>query len=481
MNFEAISPYIELSFLWYFSGINLLYTSFLVVAAVKIFSRVKEIRQEDTTSILSSNSLPTILFVVPMYNESKNILPNLFNLLYLTYRYKQIIAVNDGSEDDTMAILHMSLDLVEIPKYYVDEIPTQKVKAVYRSRTHPEITVIDKEHGRKFDTVNAAINAAPTPFFVVLDADTFVDSKGFEALVRPILTSPQTIAVGASVRIINGCTIDFNRVSTASFPQEFLPAMQSLEYLRAFLLREGLDAINGNFIVAGAFSIFPRDLIVQAGGFGPSVGEDVEIIVRLHRLMRECRLPYRIQYLPDPVAWTVAPTELSHLGRQRSRWHLGLLESIWFHKKICFNPRYGTFGMFGFPFWLFGEALEPVIEMLAWSYVLITWMLGLLNVPFFLMVMAVSFGYTALYTIFCLSIEEFSFRKYPSLRSLVMLLFSNFLENIGYRQLTVYWRLRGYYWFFTKGDELRESSLFIQKLIDAAPGKVKKKGGESGS
>ncbi|MEN9653906.1 MAG: hypothetical protein RL235_18 [Chlamydiota bacterium] len=466
---------VELVFLWYFSGINLVYTLFLFCAAFKIIRRVKEIGEEDTTSILSSNSLPPILFVIPMYNEAENILPNLYNLLHISYRYKEIIAVNDGSTDNTMAILQEALGLVEIPKHYTDVLPTQPIRAVYKSKLHPEITVIDKERGRKFDAINAAVNAVPTPFFVVLDADTFVDSKGFEALVRPILTSPTTIAVGASVRIINGCTIDFNRVSTAQFPQEYLPAMQSLEYLRAFLVREGLDAVNGNFIVAGAFSIFPRDLIIQVGGFGPSVGEDVEIIVRLHRVMRYNKLPYRIQYLPDPVAWTVAPDSFAKLGRQRSRWHLGLLESIWVHKSICFNPRYGGFGFFGFPFWLFGEGLEPVMETLAWIYVIIVACLGALNVPFFLLILAVSFGFTALYSIFCLSIEEFSFRKYPSLKSLTILLLCNLIENIGYRQCTVYWRLRGYYWFIKQFKEVRLLYQAIDPLVKAARSKLPQK------
>jgi cellulose synthase/poly-beta-1,6-N-acetylglucosamine synthase-like glycosyltransferase len=472
---ENFLPWIEQGFLWYFSSINLLYTILLIIASFKIVARIKEIKEEDTTSVLSSNSLPTILFVIPMYNESKNAIGNIFNILHLSYRYKQIIIVNDGSEDNTMDIVYKALDLTEIPKYYVDEIPTQKVRAVYRSKNHPEIIAIDKDHGRKFDAINAAINASPTPFFVVLDADTFVDSKGFEALIRPILTSPRTIAVGASVRIINGCTIDFNRISTARFPQEFLPAMQSLEYLRAFYLREGLDAFNGNFLIAGAFSIFPRELIIQAGGFGPTAGEDVEIIVRLHRLMLKTHIPYQIKYLPDPVAWTVAPETVNTLGRQRTRWHLGLLESIWAHKSMCFNPRYRWFGMFGFPFWLFGETLEPVVETLAWVYVITTLAFGILDVPFFLTVMAVSFGYTILYTIFSIFIEEFTFRKYPSLKSLIMLLIANFIENFGYRQLTVFWRLRGFYRFLTNFGTVQNSAKFINELVNRAFLKLPKK------
>ncbi|PIS02237.1 MAG: glycosyl transferase [Chlamydiae bacterium CG10_big_fil_rev_8_21_14_0_10_42_34] len=475
MTFQEFLPWIDFGFLAYFSFINLFYTFFLLLGAFKIFKRIKEVKEEDTSAILSSNSLPSILFVMPMYNEAENIVSNIFNLLSISYRYKQIIAVNDGSTDNTYELLQKAFDLIEIPKYYVDELPTQKIKAVYRSKSYPEVIVIDKERGGKFDAINSAVNAAHNPFFVVLDADTFLDSKGFEALIRPILTTPQTIAVGATVRILNGCTIEFNRISTTAFPKDFLPAVQSLEYLRAFLLRQGFDAINGNFIVSGAFSIFPRDLIVQVGGFAPTVGEDVEIITRLHRIMRKSKTPYKIKYLPDPVAWTVAPGHIKGLSKQRINWHFGLLQTIWFHKTICFNPKYTGLGLFGFPFWLFGEALEPCIETLAWIYVFIAWGLGVLNVPFFLMFLAVSFGYTALYTFFSLAIEEFGFRKYPSLRNLIMLVTSNLLENIGYRQITVYWRLRSFCRFFAKFKETRKTSRYINDLVEQALLKLPKK------
>lgn len=461
---------IEFLFLWYFAGINLFYSLFLIIGSVTILSRKQELAVEDVRPILYSNSLPEMMFIIPMYNESKNILPNIHNLFNLSYRYKRVIAVNDGSTDDTLAMLQKDLALVPIPKYYTEALPTQHVRAVYQSTIHPEVLVIDKEHGGKFDAINAAINASPSPLFVAIDADTFLDNAGFEALIRPMLTSPQTIAIGTSVRIINGCTLDFHRITTHRFPQDILPAMQALEYLRAFLLRQGLDCFNGNFVISGAFSVFPRELIIRAGGFCSSVAEDMEIIVRLHRIMREQHLPYKIQYLPDPVAWTLGPPSLKILGKQRTRWHLGFLESLWYHKRLCFNPRYGMFGLVSLPFAVLAEAIEPIVETLAWIYVLCAWALGILHLPFFLLLIAVSLGYTFLYTIFCLLLEEFSFRKYPSLRSLFALLLSNCLENIGYRQLTVFWRLRGCWRFLKSLRKIRKDSQHIQELVKTAIG-----------
>lgn len=460
--------WIEPLFLWYFVSINAFYSLFLSLGAIAIFRRKKELAEEDFMPLLRSESMPDILFIVPMYNESTHAIPNLYNLLNLSYRHKQIIAVNDGSEDDTLPLLQKTFDLIPMPKYYSDALSTRPIRALYQSRSHPEIRVIDKEHGGKFDTLNAAINASKTTFFIALDADTFLDDAGFEALIRPMLTSPRTIAIGASVRLINGCTLHFQRITTAQFPQELLPAFQGLEYLRAFLLRQGLDCINGNFVISGAFAIFPRDLIIQIGGFCSSVAEDLEIIVRLHRIQREQGHAYKIQYLPDPVAWTTAPTSLSALGRQRTRWHRGLLEALWYHKRLFFNPRYGIFGLVSIPFGILAEAFEPFVELCAWLYVAITWFQGTLDVAFFVLLLLASFGYTFLYSLFALFLEECSFHKYPSLRSLCMLLLSNCLENFGYRQMTLFWRLRGWWHFMQRFASIRRDARQMQALIKIA-------------
>lgn len=443
MKIESFAFWIEMSLLIYFVSINLLYTLFLAVAGFGIVRRSKEIDEEDTSPILKSEFLPSIVFIVPSYNGERYVIQNISNILLLSYRYKKIILVNDGSTDQTMKKVIKDFELIEVPKYFKDEIPTLEIKKVYRSKIHPEIIVIDKLKGGKFDAVNAGINAASTPFFAILDVDTFVDSKQFESLVRPILTNPETIGVGASIRVMNGCTIDYNRVITAQFPRHFIPALQSLEYLRSFCLRDGLDAVNANFILAGAFSIFRRDIIIRAGGYGPSCAEDAEIVIRLHRLMREGKKKYKIQYFSDPVSFTEVPENLKSLGKQRVRWHLGILESLWIHKRVFMNPRYGSFGLFGYPFWVFSEAIEPLVEAFAWTYLIVFWMLGILQIDFFLFVFAATIGYTSLYTIFALFLEEFSYRKYPSFRSLWMLLIANLVENIGYRQLTIYWRIKG--------------------------------------
>lgn len=459
--------WIELFFLAYFGVVNVVYLIFLILGSFQVYKRFNQVQEEDATLLLKSNSLPEILFVVPMHNESANILSNFWNIIKLSYRYKKVIAVNDGSTDDTLDIVLKAFEFIEIPKVYNDLLPTQAVKKVYRSKTYPDFILIDKENGGKADAVNAAINAVTTPFFVVLDADTILDSDGFEKLIRPMLVSSKTIAVGSCIRIINGCNVEYNRVTTAGFPNEFFPAMQAIEYLRAFFLREGLNLVNSNYIVSGAFGIFPRDLILRVGGYSETVGEDAEIIIRLHRLMKELKLPYEVKYLPDPIAWTVAPSGYKALSKQRVRWHRGILETIWHHKRVLFNPWYGGFGVLGLPFLTIGEAFEPVVEIFAWIYVGIAFYYGFLDLEFFYLIIAISFGFTSLYSMVCLFIEEMTFRKYPSLRSLTVLFLCNFVENIGYRQMTIYWRLKGFVDFFWNLKGTRKETIAIRDKVNA--------------
>lgn len=456
---------LELFFVIYFCFINGTYLFFLIIGSFQNYKRFRQVEEENDPILLKSNSLPEILFVVPMHNEEEKIISNLFNIMSLTYRYKKVIAVNDGSTDDTLGLVIRSFEFIPVPKTYVDELPTQAVRGVYQSKKHPEIILIDKENGGKADAVNAAINAVPTPFFVVLDADTVLDNTGFEKLIRPILVQPETIAVGACIRLINGCSVEYNRVMTKTFPNEFFPAMQALEYLRSFFLRDGFNVVNSNYIVSGAFGIFPRNLVVQIGGYAKSIGEDAEISVRLHRAMHLAKRKYRIQYLPDPIAWTVGPSKYYPLHKQRVRWHRGVLETIWIHKRVLLNPWYGAFGMLGLPFFLIGEALEPLVEIAAWAYIGYTYYVGILDLEFLYLILAISFGFTILYSMICLFIEEATFRKYPSLRSLTVLFFCNFIENIGYRQMTLLWRLLGFWDFFLHLGSLRKETKKVNEQL----------------
>lgn len=458
----------DLFFLWYFGLINVFYIFVLMLGVFRTYFRNKELNIEDFTRILHSDSLPEICFLVPMYNEQDNILRTMHSILNLTYRYKSIILANDGSTDRSMELLTQEFQLIPIPKYYSDVIPTAAVHAVYRSKTHPNITVLDKAHSTKFDTLNAALNACSNPFFIIADADSYIDDRYFEPLIRPLLFDADTVGIGATIRIRNGSTFQYNTIDTKGFPNNYCSAMQGAEYLRSFLMRQGWENIGGNFLIAGAFSVFSTSLIKQIGGFANTVAEDVEIVLRIHRIMLERNLPYKIVYLPDPVSWTEGPNTLRALGRQRRRWHLGFLESTWVHLSVYFRPKYGLFGSLIFPFMVWGEALAPIIETAGYFYILSTWLLHSLNFPFFFLFLILSIGFTTFYSILCLLIEELSFNTYRSPRTIFLLLLSCCIENFGYRQLNLVWKLWAFVLFIKKFPAIRKESKRIQQLVKTA-------------
>lgn len=465
-NFIAIARWLDPFFFSYFFIINFVYLLLLIFGTAKIINRNREVRIEDYTALLQSNSLPTISFLVPFFNEDKDILLLVDNLLNLNYLNKEIILINDGSTDKSFEIICEKLDLVKIPIFYSETIKTKLVKGVYKSQSYPEVILIDKENGRKFDALNAALNACKTPFYVTVDADTFINDKDFEALIRPLLTYPELVAVGASVRIKNGCTLDYNRVVTDNIPKNFITGMQSIEYLRSFLLRQGWDYMGGNFVIAGAFSIFSTEVIKKLQGYKDTVADDVEIIMRLNRILKKVKKPFKIMHLPDPAAWTEGPETIKSLGHQRMLWQRGTLESIWYHKELFFNSEYGAFGNFSFPFLVLGDAMECLIELLGYVYILTGLFLGVIILKNILILLALVWGFTVLFTLFCLFVEEFSFSEYPKPRSIFLLFLYSFLENLGYRQLTLLWRLNGFFKFIGRYKEIKRINKEINDSVN---------------
>jgi cellulose synthase/poly-beta-1,6-N-acetylglucosamine synthase-like glycosyltransferase len=462
----------EFVFIWYFLFINVVYSFLLCLGVIKIAKRKKEIDAEDFVHLLKAESLPEISFILPSYNEAEDILSAIESLVHLSYRYKEIIVVNDGSSDNTVPLLIEKLEMVEIPRYYEDKIPASKIVAIYKSKKHPEVIFLDKEHGKKFDSLNAGLNACRNEYFICVDADTFIEDAAFEPLIRPILTNPKTIAIAAAIRLRNGCILNYNRISTLKFPFTALSALQSIEYLRAFLERLGWESVGGNFVLAGAFAVFQTQRVIDVGGYVDTVAEDMEIVIRLHRVMKEKKIPYNIKYYPDPAAWTDAPQELKPLAKQRANWHRGTCDCLWYHRKLLFNPKYGFFGCFVYPFWLFCEAMEPLIECIGFVYVFVGYYFGMVNVVFVYFFLFITIGFNIIFTYICILIEELSFKKFSSLKTLVYHLVYSFIENVGYRQLTVYWRMRGIWQFISNFKTIRANGEKVSNLIKSL--KVKK-------
>ena len=235
-------------------------------------------------------------------------------------------------------------------------------------------------------------------------------------------------------------------------PKAWLARFQVLEYLRAFAsARVAWDHVGALLIVSGAFGLFRRDAVIALDGLDDeTVGEDMELILRLHRAYLESGRPYRVAYAPDAVSWTECPESRKVLGNQRDRWHRGLAQILWRHKRMLFNPRYGRAGLLAFPAYVFIELLGPVVEGLGYIALALAVAFGVLDWPLALLLFALAFVLGLAQSIAAVALEQIAFRRYTRLRDLWMLFLLSVVENLGYRQMTVFWRLRGLVSYFRK-------------------------------
>lgn len=433
-------------FLFFFVGLNTSYFILLVLSLAEIFLRARRRIAADLDGSLRSYHTHPVSIIAPAFNERLTIEGSVRALLALRYPEFEVVVVNDGSTDKTVEVMIEAFDMYEVHPIYQAVIPTRPVVAIYKSHREPKLTLIDKVNGGKADALNCGINAARFPLFCSIDADTLISPDALLRLALPFIDDPaRTIATGGTVRVANGCTIRNGQVEAIGMPEKAVPAFQVVEYLRAFLFgRVGWNLLGGTLIISGAFGLFSRDAVLKVQGYRhDTVGEDMELVVRLHRQMREDQVPYRIVFVWDSTCYTEVPESLEQLGRQRDRWHRGLIDSIWRHRTMFFNPRYGVVGMVIFPFFAIFEMLGPIVELIGLVTVSISYLVGIVDTSFMLLFFTVSLIFGVLLSVATLALEEISFSVYPNWRDLLRMALFGVVENFGYRQLTLYWRLRG--------------------------------------
>ncbi len=430
--------------LGYFIAINGVYLVTSIFAFRAMLHYTRRLKALDAAQVTAGIE-PPITLIAPAFNEEDTCVESIRSFLNLSYPELEVMVVNDGSTDETLTRLRLAYQLVPAVRFPTAMIPTQPVRGIYRSSTIPKLWVIDKENGGKADALNAGINCCRTPLFAAMDADTLLERDALPRIVRPFLEDTRTGAVGGIIRIVNGCTVRDGVVTEVKLPRSWLARFQAIEYMRAFLSgRMGWDAADSTLIISGAFGVFRRQLVVEAGGYRhDTVGEDMELVIRLHRHCRQEKIPLRIGFVPDPVAWTQAPETLATLGRQRDRWQRGLTDSLARHRGMLFNPRYGKIGMLAFPYFYLLEMFGPVIEFCGY-FVFVAYALAQIINPFF----AVAFIMVAFFLGVSLSLSsvglgEISFRRYARRRDLLMLFLLAVIENFGYRQLVNFYRIRG--------------------------------------
>ena len=385
---------------------------------------------------------PFVSIVAPAHNEALTIVDSIRALLALEYEAREIVVVNDGSKDDTLAILKQAFELVEAPVAFEQPLKSAPLRGAYRSLVEPALVVIDKVNGgSKADAVNAGINAASGRLVLVIDADTMLEPDALSRAAMPFLESPDTVAVGGYVAIANGCRIEHSRVTDVGMPRSWLARFQIVEYMRSFLLfRLACASGNGVALISGAFGLFRRDALIDVGGYdGTAIGEDMDLTLRLQAYYRERKRPIRIAHVPLPVCWTQAPEDGQSLRAQRCRWRRGLLQVLWRQRRMIGNPRYGIIGMGVLPYIAIFEGLGPLIELLGYVVTTVAFFLGMLNWQHYRVMLAASILFGAATTLVSVFLSDVSTRKYLRLRDLGLIVASAILENAGYRQLNSWW------------------------------------------
>jgi len=430
-----------------------LITTYLLIGIYSIGETKKYLRKNTYTDydlLFTSNYAPGISVLAPAYNEAKTIVENIHSLLSIDYINVEIIVINDGSKDDSLDRMITAFDLKKVNFCIEEKIITKKVRGIYKSKNpmYKKLIIVDKENGGKADALNVGINIAAKDYIVCIDVDCIIEPDALLKVMKPFLEEPdkKVIASGGVVRIANSCEIVDGKLVKVRLPEKYLPRIQTLEYIRAFILgRMAWSRLNGLMLISGAFGAFDKDIVIKTGGYNHhTVGEDMELVVRMRRYMEERKLSYTVKYIPDPLCWTEAPDSFKILGRQRNRWLRGTFETLMLHKKMFFNPKYGILGMISYPYWFFFELCAPIIELIGFISFFIFALTGMMNWSYFILylIVIIFFGYT--YSIFAILMEVLSYHQYKRRIDITNLIFTAFTEPFYFHPFIVWSAIKGF-------------------------------------
>ncbi|WP_431245108.1 glycosyltransferase [Flavobacterium sp. P21] len=424
-----------------------------------IIRHVKYQRYLEEEVLLRSNHILGVSIVAPAFNEGVNIVYNVKSLLSLTYPKYEIIIVNDGSSDDTLEKLIAEFELVKFDFYYQEKIPTQPVRGHYRSKNpvYSKLLVVDKINGKsKADASNAGINSSQYPLFLCTDVDCILKKDTILKLAKPFMESDiRIIATGAGIRISNSCDVKEGFLFKVHYPKEWYPRFQELEYVRSFLFgRMAWSQINGLLLVSGGLGMFDKEIVVKAGGYWhQSLGEDMELVTRMRRYMHDTNQEFLIKYIPESLCWTEVPSTRKIFLRQRIRWARGLIQTLYLHRKMFLNPKYGRTGFLVLPFFFSFEFLVPIIELIGVIILIASFMLGIINYEYLFIVSLLVYLFYLFITIISILIDETLYRTYSNYKELLTLIGMAAIEPFVYHPVNVYASIKGYWYFFGKKEQ----------------------------
>jgi cellulose synthase/poly-beta-1,6-N-acetylglucosamine synthase-like glycosyltransferase len=447
----AFFDYLNTVVLLYFVATNAVYTVLMLLSlyTVTLHARYAAGRRYD--DLARSPLTPPVAIIIPAHNEQDGIVETVLSMLDLNFPEKEVIVVDDGSTDDTIARLVARFALEPVDFIYRESLPATRPTAFFYNPQRPELLLISKPNGGKSDALNVGINMARSPYFCTIDADSVIEPDALLRLMAPVMYYKESVVVsGGVVRIANGCRVADGRIAEVDLPGAWLERCQVVEYMRTFLFgRPGWTFLNATFICSGAFSLLHRQSVIGAGGFGTgTVTEDIEVIARLHRYLRGQGWKYRMVFTTDPICWTEAPRTLGMLARQRRRWHLGLMQTMMKHNDMIWGRRYGAVGLLSMPFHGYIEALGCLVEAAGTLLVPLSFLLGVMPLSLFLLILALAVGYGTLLSLGSVLLEECTIRRYPRMRHLLILMAYAVIENFGYRQMIALFRAQGVLRYF---------------------------------
>ncbi|MTH14328.1 glycosyltransferase [Flavobacterium sp. LC2016-01] len=461
-------------FVAFFSiGYILFYVFLSILSYWAIIKHLKYQKYLEEEVLLRSNHILGVSVVAPAFNEGLNIVYNVKSLLSLTYPKFEIIIVNDGSTDDTLQKLITEFDLVKIDFYYQEKIVTQPVRGHYKSKNpvYSKLLVVDKVNGKsKADASNAGINSSQYPLFLCTDVDCILKQDTILKLAKPFMESQtRVIASGAGIRISNSCDVKEGFLFRVHYPKEWYPRFQELEYVRSFLFgRMAWSQINGLLLVSGGLGMFDKDIVIKAGGYWhKSLGEDMELVTRMRKYMHDTKQKFLIKYIPESLCWTEVPSTRQVFLRQRIRWARGLVQTLYLHRNMFLNPKYGRTAFLVLPFFFSFEFLVPIIEFIGIITLISSFIFGIIDFQYLLIISALVYLFYLSITIISILIDEILYRSYANYKELIILVAMAAIEPFVYHPINVYASLKGYWYFFTNKEQ--KWGVMVRKGFEKSP------------
>lgn len=416
----------------------------IVGTIILIFVKRKQDRFVDNImSQRSSCSIP-ISIITPAYNEGAVIIDSVKGMLKLDYPVYEVIVVNDGSTDDSMSKLIEAFNLRKANYPIRRQVPCAGIRGIYRNPAIPKLTVVDKVNGgKKADACNAGINVSRYPYFINMDADCLLDDDSLFWISRSFMKDNTCIAVGGIMRTNNGSEIKNYRVTKFGMPENWLARFQILEYGRSFLLGRILTAKLGCLmVISGAFGAFHKETVIKTGGYSlDCIGEDMELVMKLHHYMRKNKRKYKIAFSPKAICWTQSPIKYNELRGQRRRWQVGLIQVLSRYRCMFLNPRYGTIGMIGMPYQVLYEMLGPLVELAGLVVMPLSLYFGIITVPGLILFCTAGLQLGLLGSFSSLLADAVIFNRTIRLRDYLFLAFLCLADTITYRPITLLFRL----------------------------------------